>query len=670
MDLLAYVLLLVPTPPLAGFLLLALDPYRLDRRAVQAAAMAAGCAPLLIMAPIALAHLTGAWGDQIAPIFTLHVGNYEVALAMGLDTLSAVTALTVAFVSACVMIYALDYMSGAATTDLRRFFSLMNLFQAGMLAMVLAADSITFFLGWELMGLCSFFLISYNMTSPRAFAAGQKAFIITRIADAALLAGLLLLFLEAGSVRLAELIPAGAAIDTARGPLIAALLLIGAMGKSAQFPFHTWLPTAMAGPTPVSALLHSATMVAAGAVLLARFAPVLEAHPGVAGATAVAGVITALFGAASAVAQTDVKRLLAYSSISQIGYMLAAVGVGAPAVAMAHFVVHAFFKSLLFMAGGVLSYAGSGGTSIDGLRGSARRAPISFICFTAGAASLAGLPIVTAGWWSKEAILASAFEAGWLGFGVWAVALFAAALTAVYAFRPVLAALRPADHQRPRGRERFLATGPLIVLAVLALAGGLAVPGLIALLGGHPPHPEPWVEVAGAAAAILGLAGSVAVTYVPTLAERVRQARRLRAGLQMDARYYALLVRPYRRLVRKLSGGEGAWVERLVRAPGREANGHEKELEGAVRHARSPEGATSDPVGQATVALGLWVWRALLLPFSPDRMDMAWMWGARGVGRVAERARHLQTGRVRDYALALAIGLAALLLIGWGMTWR
>jgi NADH-quinone oxidoreductase subunit L len=384
----------------------------------------------------------------------------------------------------------------------------------------------------------------------------------------------------------------------------------------------------------------------------------------------VAGVVTALFGAASAVAQTDVKRLLAYSSISQIGYMLAAVGVGAPAVAMAHFVVHAFFKSLLFMAGGVLSYAGSGGTSIEALRGSARRAPISFVCFTAGAASLAGLPIVTAGWWSKEAILASAFEAGWLGFGVWAVALFAAALTAVYAFRPVLVALRPADQQRPRGREGLLATGPLIVLAILALAGGLAVPGLTELLGGHPPHPEPWVEVAGAAAAILGLAGSVAVTYVPTLAERIRQARRLRAGLQMDARYYALLVRPYRRLVRKLSGGEGAWVERLVRAPGREANGHEKELEGAVRHARSPEGATSDPVGQATVALGLWVWRALLLPFSPDRMDMAWMWGARGVGRVAERARHLQTGRVRDYALALAIGLAALLLIGWGMTWR
>jgi NADH-quinone oxidoreductase subunit L len=322
------------------------------------------------------------------------------------------------------------------------------------------------------------------------------------------------------------------------------------------------------------------------------------------------------------------------------------------------------------MAGGVLSQAGRGGTEIEALRGSAGRAPVSFVCFTAGAASLAGLPVVTAGWWSKEAILASAFEAGWLGLAVWGVALVAAALTAVYAFRPVLTALRPAGGERPRGQESLLATGPLVALAILALAGGLAVPGLTELLGGHPPHPEPWVELAGAGAALLGLAGSVAVTFLPPLAGRLRRARRLRAGLQMDARYYALLVRPYRRLVRRLSGGEGAWVERLVRAPWRGANGQDAAIEGAARHARRPDGASSDPVGQATVALGLWVWRALLLPFSPDRMDMAWMRGARGIGRAAERARHLQTGRVRDYALALALGLAALLLIGWGMTWR
>ena len=646
---LAYLLLLVPLPPLGGFLLLALDPYRLDRRAVQAAALAAGCLPLVIFAPLAAAHMTGLMGDQIAPIFTIDVGNYVVALAMGLDPISTVTALTVCVVSACVMVYARDYMSYADTPDLRRFFALMNLFQAGMLAMVLSADSITFFLGWELMGLCSFFLISYNMTSPRAFAAGQKAFVITRIADAALLAALLLLFLEAGGVRLAQLIPAGAETGGVRGELIAALLLIGALGKSAQFPFHTWLPTAMAGPTPVSALLHSATMVAAGAVLLARFAPVIEAHPVTAHATAAFGAVTALFGAACAVAQTDVKRLLAYSSISQIGYMVAAVGIGAPAVALAHFVVHAAFKSLLFMAAGVLSHAGGSGTAIAGLRGTARGAPISFACYTAGAASLAGLPIVTAGWWSKEAILAAAHGAGLAGLAVWAVGLAAAVLTGVYAFRPVLTALRRRPGGAVRAHEPLLAVGPLVVLAAGALTGGLAVGPLTEFMGGHKPHPPHWVKLAGAAAAFAGLAGAAAVTYAAPLARRLARARKLRAGLQMDARYYALLVRPYRRLVRRLSGREGVWVERL---------------------GRPPEGATADPVGQATVAFGLWLRRVALAPFTPDRMDRVWMRGSAAVSRAAGRARQVQTGRVRDYALALAVGLAALLLLGWGMPWR
>ena len=647
---LAYLLLLVPMPPLGGFLLIALEPYRLDRRAVLAAALAAGCAPLAILAPLTAAYFGGLMGDQIAPIFTLYVGNFEVALAMGLDALSAVAALTVAAVAACVMVYAADYMSYAMTQDLRRFYALMCLFEAGMLAMVLAADSITFFLGWELMGLCSFFLISYNMTSPRAFAAGQKAFIITRIADAALLAALLLLFLEAGSVRLETLIPAGAATEGARGPIIAALLLIGAMGKSAQFPFHTWLPTAMAGPTPVSALLHSATMVAAGAVLLARFAPVIAANPGVAAATALAGVVTALFGAASAIAQTDVKRLLAYSSVSQIGYMVLAVGVGAPAVAMAHFVVHAAFKSLLFMAAGVMSHAGSGGTAIESLRGTARAVPITFATYTAGAASLAGLPIVTAGWWSKEAILVASFEQGPLGQAVWVGALAAAVLTGVYAFRPVLAALRPAEGgPRRHGHERPLAVVPMVLLAVAALALAWLVDPLIEVMGGHAPHAGPALAIAGAAAAILGLVGALVVTFVPAAARRIARARRLRAGLQFDARYYALFVRPYRRLVRRLSGRQGRWAERL---------------------GQPADGALGDPVGAATVAFGLWLTRTVITPFLPDRFDTAIMRGAGQVDRAAQTARRLQTGRVRDYALGLAAGLAALLLIGWGLSWR
>lgn len=647
---LGLLLLLVPIPPLGGFLLLALDPYKLDRRAVLALAIAAGCAPLVLFLPFAVAHFTGLIGDRVAPIFTLSVGNYDVDLAMGLTPMSVVAALTVSAVAACVMIYAVDYMSHAMVPDLRRFYALMNLFEAGMLSMVLAADSIVFFLGWELMGLCSFFLISYNMTSPRAFAAGQKAFIITRIADAALLAALLLLFLEAGTVRLDALIPAGVAAENPRGALIAVLLLVGALGKSAQFPFHTWLPTAMAGPTPVSALLHSATMVAAGAVLLARFSPIIAVHPGPAAATAIAGTVTAAFGALCAIAQTDVKRLLAYSSISQIGYMVLAVGIGAPAVAMAHFVVHAIFKSLLFMAAGVMSQTGGGDTAIRSLRGARQSAPIAFWSYAAGAASLAGLPLVTAGWWSKEGILSAAFESGPFGQAVWLVALAGAAMTGVYAFRPVLAAWRPLPPERAQTlRETVFTAVPLSLLGVLSLVGGVLVAPLTAFMGGHPAHPPHWVELAGAAAALLGLAGAVAVTYVPALIKRVARARRLRAGMQMDARYYATFVRPYRRLVRRLSGRDGRWADARLRAD---------------------DGAVGDPVGMATVALGLWLRRVLLTPFTPDRLDIAWMRTAAGVDGVARKARRLQTGRVRDYALGLAIGLVALLLLAWGTTWR
>jgi NADH-quinone oxidoreductase subunit L len=472
---LAYFLLLVPLPPLGGFLLLALDPYKLDRRAVMAAALAAGIAPLVLFLPLAIAYFAGQLDDMIAPAFTLNFGQYEVALAMQLDAVSAIGALTVTVVASCVMVYAADYMAGAKVADLRRFFALMNLFQAGMLSMVMAADSIVFFLGWELMGLCSFFLISYNMTSPRAFAAGQKAFVMTRIADAALLAGLLLLFLEATSVRIADLIPAGLNAPVQREVMIAVLLLVGALGKSAQLPFQTWLPTAMAGPTPVSALLHSATMVAAGAILLIRFAPLIEANPGVAAATAIAGVATAVLGAVCAIAQTDVKRLLAYSSISQIGYMLLAVGMGAPGVAMAHFVVHALFKSLLFMAAGVLSHAGGGSTQIDKLRGTARAAPISFATYVVGAAALAGFPILSAGWWSKEAILSAAVGAGPFGQFLWLVALGAAALTGVYAYRPVWAALRRPEHALHETHEHWFAVAPLIFLAAASVLGGFLV---------------------------------------------------------------------------------------------------------------------------------------------------------------------------------------------------
>jgi len=386
--------------------------------------------------------------------------------------------------------------------------------------------------------------------------------------------------------------------------------------------------------------------VAAGAILLIRFAPLIEAHPGVAAATAIAGVATAVFGAFCALAQTDIKRLLAYSSISQIGFMLLAVGMGAPGVALAHFVIHALFKSLLFMAAGVLSHAGGGSIQIDSLRGTAYRAPVTFVTYAIGAAALAGLPILSAGWWSKEAILGAAVLAGPFGQFLWLVALGSAALTGVYAYRPVWAALRRPERALPPYREHALAIGPMMVLAAASVLGGFLVGPIVRLTGGEVPHPGLGVELMGALAAIAGLFGSLAVTFMPVWAGRIARARRLRAGMQMDAVYYAFLVRPYRRLVRGLSG------------------------RGGVRGGPEPgDGAMGDPIGTATVRLGLWLARAVTTPFLPDRFDTVVMAGSRQTRRAGLWARRLQTGRLRTYAMAFALGLGVLVILGWGMTW-
>jgi len=664
-----YLLLLVPMPAIAGFLLLALDPWRVPRHWVVLTALAGGIAPAILLIPLTIACYSGTCGDDaIAPIFTLVVGEARVALAMGLDPLAAVAGITVTVVGACVLVYSVDYMADVDTPDLRRFFALMNLFMAGMLAVVLAADSVSMFLGWELMGLCSFFLIAYYVTSPRAFAAGRKAFIITRIADAALLAGLLLLFIEAGNIRFDVLIPAGVEADDGFRTTIAALLLVGALGKSAQLPFQTWLPTAMAGPTPVSALLHSATMVAAGAFLLARFSPVLAETPSIAAITAVSGAATALFGSVCAVAQLDVKRLLAYSSISQIGLMVLAVGVGAPQVAMAHFVVHAAFKSLLFMAAGVMAHSAGGDTSIEALAGGRKRNPLAFWTFTAGAASLSGLPFVTAGWWSKEAVLSATFEAETFGLVLWAVAVAAALLTGAYAFRPVFAANRhgPSEefvavHERDIGDETLhegVATAaPLIFLAAASLLLGFAVEPIVVFLGGHPAHPALVAEIVGGTAALGGISLAAWIESSPRMTAAIFHARHIRYGFRWDARYHVLVVRPYRRLVRLLGAG-GALEDPLGEVPVNAAR-------------RMPIGGRgADPLGGLLVMTAVRLQKAATGLLVPDWIDRTWTGTAFGIARASSLARRLQTGRVRDYALALAAGAVLLLVLALVTQWR
>lgn len=667
-------LFLVPSAALAAFVVIGLEPFSFSRRQVQALALAGGLAPFSIMLPFGVTCITGTC-DGIAPIFNLTVGDAVVALALVLDPLSALFGITVTVIGGCVIAYSIAYMADVGTTDLRRYFALMNLFLAAMLTMVLAGDSIVFFLGWEMMGLCSFFLIAYNTNSAQAITAGRKAFIMTRLADAFLLAALLLLFLEAGSVRLDALIPAGIAMDGDRRTIIACLLLGGALGKSAQMPFHTWLPSAMAGPTPVSALLHSATMVAAGAFLLMRFAPLMQEVPAVQATAAILGVATAAYGALSALFQQDVKRLLAYSSISQIGFMMLSLGAGAPEAAAAHFVIHAIFKSLLFLSAGDITHGSPRGTDLAAMRGAWRIRPIAFLTFAAGAASLAGLPVVTAGWWSKEAILASVHGAGPMGVWLWGTALAAAVLTGAYALRPVLIGLMPplaavgapteatdpavrADvHAHDHGRGRFggpFTVVPLVLLGIGALVGGVLVSPIIRFLGAEPPHAT-WGELLLAALAPFAGAGlALALAFVPALSGSIVRMRRGRRkdshaapprgsflrlatwfsrGARVDDLYRVLFVWPFVELVRRLSGYRST---------------------------------VADPVGMLPVLGAIRMTRAIVTPLAPDWLDRLWMLLAAGFRALWAAARRIQSGRARDYALAMAGGTAALLLLAGG----
>lgn len=633
----AAALLLVPAAPLAAFMALGLGPTRIPRQWVRLVGVMGGMLPLLFLAPLATAVLAGGW-RPLVPIFTLEVGPSLVDLALRLDPLSAIVGLAVTVVGAAVFAYALDYVARAGMADLRRFLALMNLFLAAMLAMVLAGDSITLFLGWELMGLCSFFLIALRVTSQRAVAAGRKAFLMTRVADAALLAALLLLFLEAGSVRLDRLMEAGLAAPDVRRTVIAALILAGAAGKSAQFPFHGWLPSAMTGPTPVSALLHSATMVASGAFLLALFAPLLASVPAVLWATAILGAGTALLGASQAIAEPDVKRLLAWSSVSQIGYMLVAIGVGAPAAGIAHFVIHALFKSLLFLAAGDMARAAGGSTAIASLGGMRQRRPVAFFAFAAGAASLAGLPLLSAGFWSKEAVLGAALGAGSSGAALWLAGVATALLTAAYALRPVLAGLQPAPDgpEPPHAHAGLWTQVPLTLLAAASLAGGFLVAPILRALGAEVAHMPPAALVLTVLAPIAGFALAARVLARPHIAARLLALRKRARRHSIDALLLVGVVRPFSRLARRLSGhGE----------------------------------ATSDPVGRLLPSALAGLRDSLVDPLAGDPIDRAVMGVVAPVLPAAEAASRRHAGRLRDQSGALALGLLLLLFAAMAAAW-
>jgi NADH-quinone oxidoreductase subunit L len=427
---------LIPVLPLAAFLVISFIT-RPWKQLSGYVAVAAIFASFLLALPIIREVMAGGHGEELfvwESSFTwlpLADGN---ALQLGVlvDPLAAVMLLVVTSVSFLVMFYSQGYMHG--DPGYSRYFAFISLFAMSMLGVVLANSLLTLFIFWELVGLSSFLLIGFWYQKPEAAAAAKKAFLVTRLADFGLLTGILLLWSRAGTLEFSaiEAMIAAGQFDAGFMSLVGILIFCGAAGKSAQFPFHVWLPDAMEGPTPVSALIHAATMVAAGVYLVARAFPIFEAGPMAMTVVLAIGTFTAIFAATMALVNNDIKRVMAYSTLSQLGYMMLALGAGAKGAAMFHLMNHAFFKAMLFLTAGSVIHA-LGTQDLRYMGGLRRYMPITSITMLIGALSLAGFPLITSGFWSKDEILAAAYDQGY--YLVFVVGLITAFLTAFYMFR-------------------------------------------------------------------------------------------------------------------------------------------------------------------------------------------------------------------------------------------
>ncbi|MEJ7740558.1 MAG: NADH-quinone oxidoreductase subunit L [Chitinophagaceae bacterium] len=466
----------IPLLPLAGFLILAFAGRRLPGTVIAIIGAGSICASAAITLVLAVRFLQsppdgGAYTQHVWQ--WISIGKLSVPFSLSLDALSLVFVFIITFVGALIHIYSVAFMR--KDRDYARFFASMNLFVCAMLILVMADNLLLMYLGWEGVGLCSYLLIGFWYETPANSRAANKAFYITRIGDTAMAIGLFLLFKELETLNISEILsqsPAHFANDSNNITWIALLLLAGGMGKSAQLPFQTWLPDAMAGPSPVSALIHAATMVTAGVYLVARMHTVFELSPVAMTATAVVGALTLLVAGCTAVVQTDIKRILAYSTISQIGYMFLALGVGAWSAAIFHFFTHAFFKALLFLAAGVVIESLHHEHNIFKMGGLKNKMPVVFSCFLAGAAALAALPLVTAGFFSKDQILWYAWSAANGNVLLWIVALAGAFITAFYSTRLMLVVFWGEMKTQISEYPSRLMTVPLIVLAILSIVGG------------------------------------------------------------------------------------------------------------------------------------------------------------------------------------------------------
>jgi len=636
----------IPVIPLVGFALNGLLGTRLGKGFVSAVGVgSAGLATLAAYSRL-IPYLSSGGGTPVIEPYGSWIvaGSLSIDLSFRLDPLSALMLSFVTFVGFLIHVYSVGYMHHDETdAGYARYFAYLNLFLFAMLVLMLAETFLLMFVGWEGVGLCSYLLVGYYYDREYAAAAGKKAFVVNRIGDFGFLLGMFGLFTTFGSLSYSEVFGKAASNPALYQPaltLICLCLFVGAVGKSAQVPLYVWLPDAMAGPTPVSALIHAATMVTAGVYMVTRCNVLFRLAPEAMAVVAGIGAFTAIFAGTIAVAQNDIKKVLAYSTVSQLGYMFLACGVGAYVAGMFHVMTHAFFKACLFLGSGSVIHAMGGEQDMRKMGGLKSKLPITFWTFLVATLAIAGIPPL-AGFFSKDAILAGAFEAGGLRI-LWAVGLFTAGLTAFYMFRLVsltfFGRFRGTPDQEHHLHESPPSmTLPLIVLAILSVVGGWV--GLPAVFGENAN-----VFARFLAPVLPGLKGVEEHAALPHATEWALMAVSVlvaAAGLLLAWSWYAR--------------GEGRTPARIAAAsPG-------------VYALVADKFRIDELYGVLFVKPFYWLSRTLWKVVDVLLIDGVLNAGAFVVELTGDLLRFLQTGNVRNYALTFLLGLVALLLVvaGW-----